>query len=115
MPPFAVLTCDNLPTNGRVTKKVIARLADSEVLAVDLRGRKVAWRYQDPARQFPYYSSAAVTGVWAAMTTPFTSAFELDEDGFRRNMRHVTKTLGVEGVFVCGTMGEFWPGRDPLS
>jgi 4-hydroxy-tetrahydrodipicolinate synthase len=51
---------------------------------------------------------AQFTGVWAAMTTPFTPTFELDEDGFRRNMRHVTKTLGVEGVFVCGTMGEFW-------
>jgi outer membrane protein assembly factor BamB len=33
---------------------------DSEVLAVDLTTRRVSWRYKDPQRQFPYYSSAAV-------------------------------------------------------
>lgn len=33
---------------------------DSEVLAVDLRARRVSWRYKDAARQFPYYSSAAL-------------------------------------------------------
>ena len=51
---------------------------------------------------------AQFSGVWAAMTTPFTPDLELDEDGMRRNMRHVTRNLHVEGVFVCGTMGEFW-------
>lgn len=53
-------------------------------------------------------AKAQFTGVWAAMTTPFTPDLELDEAGFRRNMRHVTRTLNVQGVFVCGTMGEFW-------
>jgi outer membrane protein assembly factor BamB len=33
---------------------------DSEVLGVDLKARRVSWRYKDPARQFPFYSSAAV-------------------------------------------------------
>lgn len=33
---------------------------NNEVLAVNLRSRKVAWRFQDPRRQFPFYSSAAV-------------------------------------------------------
>jgi outer membrane protein assembly factor BamB len=33
---------------------------DSEVIAIDLRARKVAWRYRDPEREFPYYSSAAL-------------------------------------------------------
>lgn len=47
-------------------------------------------------------------GVWAALTTPFTPDLELDEEGLRHNMRHVTRNLKVEGVFVCGTMGEFW-------
>jgi len=51
---------------------------------------------------------AQFRGVWAAMTTPFTPDLELDEEGLRRNMRHVSRGLGVEGVFVCGTMGEFW-------
>ena len=33
-----------------------------EVLALDLKAQKVAWRYSDPAGQFPYYSSAALSG-----------------------------------------------------
>jgi outer membrane protein assembly factor BamB len=33
---------------------------DNEVLAVDLAGRKVVWRYQPKDRQFPFYSSAAI-------------------------------------------------------
>jgi outer membrane protein assembly factor BamB len=32
---------------------------ENEVIAVDLTGRKVVWRYR-PERQFPFYSSAAV-------------------------------------------------------
>jgi eukaryotic-like serine/threonine-protein kinase len=33
---------------------------DNEVLALDLKGRKVVWRFSDPDRQFPFYSSAAL-------------------------------------------------------
>ncbi len=33
----------------------------NEVLGVDLTARKVLWRYQHPERQFPFYSSAAVS------------------------------------------------------
>ena len=33
---------------------------ENEVLAVDLKARKIAWRYQHPQRKFPFYSSAAV-------------------------------------------------------
>jgi 4-hydroxy-tetrahydrodipicolinate synthase len=47
-------------------------------------------------------------GVWAAITTPFTSDDKLDEAGLRRNMRHMTGALGVDGIFCAGTMGEFW-------
>lgn len=32
----------------------------NEVLAVNLRTHRIAWRYKHPRRQFPYYSSAAV-------------------------------------------------------
>ncbi|PYV41257.1 MAG: serine/threonine protein kinase [Acidobacteria bacterium] len=32
----------------------------NEVLGVNLRSRRVTWRYQHPKRQFPFYSSAAV-------------------------------------------------------
>jgi outer membrane protein assembly factor BamB len=33
----------------------------SEVVAIDLTKRAVAWTYQHPTRQFPFYASAAVT------------------------------------------------------
>jgi len=34
---------------------------DNEVVALDLRARRVLWRYNDPAHQFPFYSSAALS------------------------------------------------------
>ena len=34
----------------------------SEVISVDLDSQRVAWRYQHPQRQFPFYSSTAVAG-----------------------------------------------------
>lgn len=33
---------------------------NDEVLAVDLRARRIAWHYSDPDRAFPFYASAAV-------------------------------------------------------
>jgi 4-hydroxy-tetrahydrodipicolinate synthase len=47
-------------------------------------------------------------GVWAAIHTPFTENFELDEAGLRQNMQHYTDNLHVDGIFCTGTMGEFW-------
>jgi outer membrane protein assembly factor BamB len=35
---------------------------NNEVLAFDVKARKVLWRYENPDRQFPYYSSAAIAG-----------------------------------------------------
>jgi outer membrane protein assembly factor BamB len=34
---------------------------NQEVLALDLKARKILWRFSDPDRQFPYYSSAALS------------------------------------------------------
>ena len=34
---------------------------ENEVLAIDLRARRILWRYTDPTSQFPYLSSAAVS------------------------------------------------------
>lgn len=47
-------------------------------------------------------------GVWAAIATPFTPDDTLDEPGLRRNMRHMTDALQIDGIFCAGTMGEFW-------
>jgi outer membrane protein assembly factor BamB len=35
---------------------------NNEVLAIDLAKRDVAWRYENPDRQFPFYSSGALAG-----------------------------------------------------
>jgi outer membrane protein assembly factor BamB len=35
---------------------------NNEVVAIDLKGRRVAWRFSDPARHFPFYSSPAIAG-----------------------------------------------------
>ena len=53
-------------------------------------------------------SRAQFRGIWAAITTPFTPDLALDEAGLRRNMRYLTGTLHVDGVFCTGVMGEFW-------
>ena len=34
-----------------------------EVLAVDLKDHQIVWRYSDPAGQFPFYSSPALSGM----------------------------------------------------
>jgi len=34
---------------------------DNEVLSVNLDQKQIVWRYENPQRKFPYYSSAAVT------------------------------------------------------
>src|SRR5438034_6151234 len=34
---------------------------NNDVLALDLKARKILWRYSDPDRVFPFYSSAALT------------------------------------------------------
>ncbi len=34
----------------------------NDVVAADLRGKRIVWRYQNPARSFPFYSSAAALG-----------------------------------------------------
>ena len=51
---------------------------------------------------------AQFRGVWAALTTPFKHDLALDERGLRSDLRHLTRNLKVDGVFCCGTMGEFW-------
>ena len=35
---------------------------DYDVIAIDLKARKVLWRYSNPDRKFPFYSSASVVG-----------------------------------------------------
>ncbi len=49
-----------------------------------------------------------MTGIWAAALTPFTTDRRLDEDGFRANIDHWIRELGIAGLFVSGKQGEFF-------
>jgi 4-hydroxy-tetrahydrodipicolinate synthase len=49
-----------------------------------------------------------LNGIWAAVPTPFTTSFALDEVGFRKNLRHWFVDLGIAGLFVSGKQGEFF-------
>jgi len=54
------------------------------------------------------YARAHLRGIWAAALTPFRPDGTIDEDGFRRNLRHWVDDLGIDGVFVSGKQGEFF-------
>jgi len=46
-------------------------------------------------------------GIWAATLTPFRPDLSLDEAGWRQNLRHWYRDLGIRGLFVNGKQGEF--------
>lgn len=54
------------------------------------------------------YARAHMKGIWAAALTPFAPDLALDEEGFRRNLRHWADDLAIDGVFVAGKQGEFF-------
>lgn len=47
-------------------------------------------------------------GIWAAMTTPFTPAGDIDDDGLAADLEHLIGSLNIDGVFCSGVMAEFW-------
>lgn len=47
-------------------------------------------------------------GIWAATLTPFDHHLAIDENGWRRNLRHWYGELGIRGLFVNGKQGEFF-------
>lgn len=53
------------------------------------------------------YAQANLRGVWAATLTPFRDDLSLDESGWRRNLQHWYRDLGIRGLFVNGKQGEF--------
>jgi 4-hydroxy-tetrahydrodipicolinate synthase len=54
------------------------------------------------------YARQHLRGIWAATLTPFTQELRLDEAGWRRNLRHWYRELGIAGLFVNGKQGEFY-------
>ncbi|MDH3235472.1 MAG: dihydrodipicolinate synthase family protein [Alphaproteobacteria bacterium] len=50
-----------------------------------------------------------MTDIWAAALTPFRpDDLVIDEAGFRANIRHWTRELGIAGLFIAGKQGEFF-------
>jgi len=54
------------------------------------------------------YAREHMKGIWAAALTPFTPGLDLDEEGFRKNLRHWTDDLALGGLFISGKQGEFF-------
>lgn len=54
------------------------------------------------------YAMEHMNGIWAAALLPFTEDLRIDEDGFRENVRHWTRDLDIEGLFISGKQGEFF-------
>jgi len=54
------------------------------------------------------HAKATMRGIWAAALMPFDDQLRLDEDGFRANVHHWTRELGIEGLFISGKQGEFY-------
>jgi len=53
------------------------------------------------------YAREHLRGIWAATLTPFGPDLTLDEAGWRQNLRHWYRDLGIRGLFVNGKQGEF--------
>lgn len=53
------------------------------------------------------YARQNLRGIWAATLTPFTPDLRVDEAGWKRNLRHWYRELGIRGLFVNGKQGEF--------
>ncbi len=105
VPPFTVLTCDNLPSNGRTVKRVLTRFAE---LVDPALGRYVADEVSCPStmvdRIVPATSdqdrariaqALGATDAWPVVTEPFTQW--VIEDGFPQG-RPAWEAFGAEFV-----------------
>ncbi len=54
------------------------------------------------------YAREHMRGIWAAALNPFNEDFSLNEEGLRANIRHWTRDLAIDGLFISGKQGEFF-------
>lgn len=87
---------------------------NNEVLMVNLKEHRIGWRYQHPQRQFPYYSSAAVTADRIVVGGRDKLVHGLNADGkevwtFATNAR-VESSPAIAGgrVFIGSNDGRFY-------
>src|SRR6204780_4941099 len=63
---------------------------------------------QYPRQDAKAYARAHMQGIWAAALVPFADDLTIDEEAFRRNLRHWIDELGIDGIFVGGKQSEFF-------
>ncbi len=54
------------------------------------------------------YAREHMRGIWAAALNPFNEDFSLNEAGLRSNIRHWTRDLAIDGLFISRQQGEFF-------
>ncbi len=54
------------------------------------------------------YARERMRGLWGASLTPFAPDLQIDEAGFRANLRHWLHDLALGGIFISGKQGEFF-------
>ena len=54
------------------------------------------------------YCKENMKGIWAAIPYPFDENDNIDEAGFRADIRHYIDDLDIKGFFIGGMIGEFW-------
>ena len=64
---------------------------DNQVVAFDLKARKVRWRYEHPERKFPFYSSAAVVDGVVLLGGRDRMVHALDAASGKARWTHMTR------------------------
>ena len=75
---------------------------NNEVLGVNLRTRRVAWRYRHPQRQFPFYSSASVIAGRVVVGGRDKMVHSIDAATGRRQWTFTTRARVESSPAVCG-------------
>jgi outer membrane protein assembly factor BamB len=88
---------------------------DNDVLAFNLKTRKPVWRYENPQRQFPFYSSAALLGDKVILGGRDKSVHCLNARTGRQIWEFVTKSrvdsspaIAGDRVYVGSNDGRFY-------
>ena len=88
---------------------------DNEVVAVDLTAKRIAWRFRDPEREFPYYASPALSGTRVIVGGRDKAVHALEMASGKSAWKFVTRarvdsSAAIAGgrVFVGSSDGKFY-------
>ena len=99
-------TCDQ----GRKIDPGLGGTFNQDVVAFNLRTRRVVWRYRDPDREFPYYSSAALlqrpSGLTVIVDGRDKIVHAIDAKSGKAAWKFVTRASDGKLYAVYGSKGE---------